>query len=75
MWGNDPRWFSEDIHATAGPPPYDFIVMDDLDQPLIRGKFGAPRRVIACGTSEVWIYDQDGALYRALTRDEPVTSQ
>ncbi|HTH98085.1 MAG TPA: hypothetical protein VL574_11770 [Stellaceae bacterium] len=66
IWGNDRSWFSHDIHDVALQPPYDFIVMDNIDQSQITTIYGEPDDTLTCGTSTVWLYDDPAQVNQAL---------
>ena len=71
VWGNNRKWFTHDIHDASRRPDYRFIVMDRLPRDQIAQVYGQPDRVVMCGASSVWVYDEPGRLYRALERMSP----
>lgn len=56
-WNYNDRWFHRRTGDGAPVRP-DFIVLDNLDAGLIAHRFGPPARALACGGSEVWLYDR-----------------
>jgi len=71
LWGNDPRWFTRDIHDPAKPPSFSFIVMDLLNPGAIAATYGKPARILPCGASTIWVYDDPAAVDAALRRASP----
>jgi len=67
-WGNDRYWFVHDVHDGRAPPPYNFIVMNGLDEPVIRLRYGPPDRTIDCGGTPIWVYDDADRLRRVLAQ-------
>ena len=67
-WSNDRFWYTHDIHDGAHPPVYNYIVMAGLSERAIKSHYGAPDRTLDCGGSAIWIYDDPGAVRRALVR-------
>ncbi len=70
-WGNDRFWFAHDVHDGARPPPYRFIVMDELPTQQITAVYGRPDHVMLCDATEVWVYDDPHRLYHDLERASP----
>ena len=70
-WGNDRFWYSHDIHDGSRRPPYRFIVMDDLPAPRVAAAYGQADRVMMCGSTVVWVYDDSDRLYRGLVSASP----
>jgi len=68
LWGNDRRWFSQDIHDSTRRPMYRFIVMGGLEAGKIVAVFGKPDRVVTCASEIVWVYDDAQQLYENLVR-------
>jgi hypothetical protein len=85
FWGNNAfHHFEADATGTLHAPRYTFIVMNGLDAPAIRAKFGPPARTANAGDYEVWFYDLDGAVrlstqvdaeVRAFLGDRPGTGR
>ena len=71
VWGNNPNWFTHDIHDATRPPQYRFIIMDRLSADRIAPVYGRPDRIMLCGASTVWLYDEPGRLNRNLERASP----
>jgi hypothetical protein len=67
-WGNDRYWFIHDVHDTSALPPYRFIVMHGLDEPVIKQRYGAPDRIVDCGGTAVWVYDDPARVREVLAR-------
>ncbi len=67
-WGNDRYWFIHDVHDGRAPPPYSFIVMHGLDEPVIKQRYGRPDRAIDCDGTPVWVYDDPARVRDALAR-------
>lgn len=72
VWGNNRLWFIHDIHDGARRPPYRFVVMDRLARAGIEQAYGQPDRIVTCGASTIWIYDDPGVLWRGLERASPL---
>ena len=71
VWGNDRLWYIHDIHDGSRRPPYRFVIMDGLLTDRIAAAYGQPDRVMRCGPTNVWIYDDADGLYRSLVRASP----
>jgi hypothetical protein len=65
-WANDRYAYINDSHHDGEPPPYNFIVVNGLETPAIRARYGDPDRTLACGGFSIWIYDDPGRLRRIL---------
>jgi len=70
-WGNDRFWYTHDIHDGSHRPPNSFIVMDGLSESRIATVYGKPGRVMMCGASVVWVYDDPDRLYQGLVSASP----
>ena len=71
IWGNNRFWFTRDIHDGAQRPEYRFVVLDGLPETRIAAAYGAPDRVMMCGTVRVWIYNDPDQVYANLRRASP----
>src|SRR5262249_49572625 len=71
-FNNDRFWFSHDIRDSRRLPEYNFIVMNGLNEPRIRARYGRPDRTIDCGGSPGWAYDDPHAARRSLAESAPV---
>jgi hypothetical protein len=60
-WNYNGRWFAKRSDGTPARP--DFIIMENLDPAKIETRFGTPARSIACGSTEVWLYDRPLELF------------
>jgi hypothetical protein len=65
-WANDRYAYINDVHHDGEPPPYNFIVANDLETPAIRARYGDPDRRLECGGFSLWIYDDQSRLRRTL---------
>jgi hypothetical protein len=72
VWGNNRLWFARNIHDETKRPPYRFVVMDRLTPDGIAQSYGPPDRVLMCGVSSVWVYDDPDRLWHALVRASPL---
>ncbi len=70
-WGNDPLWFTHDLHDGSRRPDYRFVIPDELPPERIAAIYGAPDRVLLCGATPVWVYNGRGRPYRELARASP----
>ncbi len=70
-WGNDRFWYTHDIHDGSRRPPYRFIVMDDLSAGHVTAAYGQSDRVMMCGSTVVWVYDDPDQLYHHLVTATP----
>jgi hypothetical protein len=70
-YGNDPFWYTHDVHDGARPPDYNYIIMTRLDEASIAAHYGRPDRTLNCGGSAVWIYDNGAAMRQALLQGSP----
>ncbi len=75
VWGNNRNWFAHDIHDPGRPPPYRFIIMDRLSPERIAPVYGQPDRIMRCGETTVWLYDESGAINRNLERASPYLAE
>jgi hypothetical protein len=71
VWGANRSWFTHDIHDASRRPSYRFIVLDRLRVDRIALVYGQPDRVMVCGSSTVWLYDDADRVYRSLERASP----
>jgi hypothetical protein len=71
FWGNDRLWFTHDIHDGSRRPRYRFIVMDRLASDTIATAYGQPSRVMMCGATVIWVYDDSANVYDTLKRLSP----
>jgi hypothetical protein len=71
IWGNDRTWFAHDIHDPSRRPDYRFVVVGDLPRDKLEAGFGPADRIVRCDGQEIWVYDKDGAIWRALSRMAP----
>jgi hypothetical protein len=65
-WANDRYAYINDSHNDGEPTPYNFIVINDLDRPAIRARYGEPDRIMECRGFSIWIYDNQDRLRRTL---------
>ena len=65
-WGNDLLSYGLGTQSHERSPEYNFIVMKDLDQRKVEGRYGPPDHVLKCPTSDVWIYRDGEAMRRAV---------
>ncbi len=65
-WGNDRYAYINDIDHDSTPPPYNFIVVNDLETQVIRARYGDPDRTLECGGFSLWIYNDPSRLRRTL---------
>ncbi len=65
-WGNDRYAYIKDVHQDGEPPPYNFIVANDLETPAIRARYGDPDRTLECSGFSLWIYDDQSRVRRTL---------
>jgi hypothetical protein len=65
-WANDRYAYINDSHHSGEPPPYNFIVVNGLETPAIRVRYGDPDRTLECGAFSIWIYDDLDRLRRTL---------
>jgi hypothetical protein len=65
-WANDRYSYINDVHHDGEPPPYNFIVANDLDTATIRARYGDPDRTWECDGFSLWIYDDQSRLRRTL---------
>ncbi len=72
VWGNNRLWFAHDIHDGSRRPPYRFVVMDRLAPDRIAQSYGPPDRVLMCGVSSIWVYDDPERLWHVLVRASPL---
>ncbi|MSO99681.1 MAG: hypothetical protein EXR07_01330 [Acetobacteraceae bacterium] len=75
IWGNDRLWFTHDIHDGTRRPPYRFIVTDRLPVERLSAAYGEPDRVMMCGNSTVWVFNDSAKLFRDLGRASPFLSE
>jgi hypothetical protein len=75
VWGNNRNWFAHDIHDAGRPPPYQFIILDRLSADRIAPVYGQPDRIMMCGATTVWLYDEPGRLNRDLQRASPFLAE
>ena len=68
---NDRFAFTHDIDDGTRLPEYNFIVMNGLNERMIRARYGAPDRILDCGGGAIWIYDDATALRQALIGSAP----
>jgi hypothetical protein len=73
VWGNDRRWYTHDIHDASRRPAYRFIVMDGLPADRIAAAYGQPDRMMGCGSSTVWVYNDSERFYSNLVRASSTT--
>ena len=55
-WMTNRAWVDHDWSDPERPPPYSFIVMENLPEDQILGAYGRPDRVVACDSTEIWFY-------------------
>lgn len=75
VWGNNRNWFAHDIHDPGRPPPYRFVIMDRLSADRIVPVYGQPDRIMMCGASTVWLYDEPRRVNRDLERASPFLAE
>jgi hypothetical protein len=65
---NDINWYAKSFRDPAQPPDYRFIVMRDLSPSAVSARYGPPNHIEPCGDTQLWIYDDPGALQRGLAK-------
>jgi hypothetical protein len=66
---NDRFWYTKSFVESSRLPAYGFVVMDFLDGPSIRRRYGLPNRIERCAqqeSSEIWIYKDSKRFYENL---------
>jgi hypothetical protein len=66
-WANNRYAYINDSHHDGELTPYNFIVVNDLETPAIRARYGNPDRTLECSGFSIWIYDDQSRLRRTLT--------